>query len=522
MRRTSTSIAALVAAAMLALAACGGGGGGSADDTKAASQDVDRSGTLKVAMNYPPYPLDPHKAASTQASFPFTTLVYDNLTRMGPDLELEPMLATKWEFSDDNKSVTFTLRDDVTFSDGEKLDANAVKLSMDRAMNLPDSTVAVFFPMVESVEVVDALNVKFNTNRSAADLPYVLSGAEGGIVSPAAVDNEDLDVKPVGSGAYVLDKFTTGQNASFNRREDYWDKEAAPAKRIEMTGIVSNATRINAMRSGQYDMSVNKLDQAKQLDALPEKFTTTYYRPAVTYAFIFNTGSDKVNDLKVRQALNYAVDREAINASLLGGKCEPTTQPLPEVYEGHLEESPVDYSYDPKKAKDLLAEAGVSSGLKLTAVVGANISPETTIAETLQAQFKEVGVDLEVRELAGAQLYPAWAEGAADGFVSVKPTQPNGAMTLANQYLNKARFPGKTPAEFDDAVNKAYDPQLSDEERVATLEAASTIAVEQAFDVNICALPTVIAASDKVVGADKMGRSSFVGIPDLRYVGVTG
>ncbi|QGG41594.1 ABC transporter substrate-binding protein [Aeromicrobium yanjiei] len=518
MRRSSTPLTMLVAAAMLALAACSGG---STDEAAPASKDVDRNGTLKVAMNYPPYPLDPHKAASTQASFPFTTLVYDNLTRMGPDLQLEPMLATKWEFSDDNTSVTFTLRDDVTFSDGEKLDANAVKLSMERAMNLPDSTVAVFFPMVESIEVVDAQNIKFNTNRSAADLPYVLSGAEGGIVSPAALDNDDLDVKPVGSGAYVLDKFTSGQNASFNRREDYWDKEAAPAKRIEMTGIVSNATRINAMRSGQYDMSVNKLDQVKQLDALPKKFTTTYYRPAVTYAFIFNTGSEKVSDLRVRQALNHAVDREAINTSLLGGKCEPTTQPLPEVYEGHLEKSPVDYTYDPQKARAMLKDAGVADGLKLVAVVGANISPETSIAETLQAQFKEVGVDLEVRELAGTQLYPAWADGAADGFVSVKPTQPNGAMTLANQYLNPARFPGGTPPEFGEAVNKAYDPKLSDEERVATLEAASRITVEQAFDVNICALPTVIAASDKVVGADTMGRSGFVGIPDLRYVGVT-
>src|SRR5215203_472410 len=141
MKRRLVHSVALVLATSLALVGCGGGGG----------RDADRSATLRVAQNYAAQAMDPHKVGSTTAAFPYVSLVYDRLTQMGPKLELELMLATDWEFSEDGRSVTFTLRDDVTFSDGAVLDAAAVKASLDRALTLPESTVRAFLTMIESV-----------------------------------------------------------------------------------------------------------------------------------------------------------------------------------------------------------------------------------------------------------------------------------------------------------------------------------------------------------------------------------
>lgn len=109
------------------------------------------------------------------------------------------MIATDWEFAPDGMSITFALRDDVTFVDGQSLDAEAVVANFKRAIG-PGSTVSGYLSMVESVEAVDPQHVRINTNRPAADLPYVLSGAAGSLVSPAALDNPDLDVAPVAQG----------------------------------------------------------------------------------------------------------------------------------------------------------------------------------------------------------------------------------------------------------------------------------------------------------------------------------
>ena len=275
------------------------------------------------------------------------------------------------------------------------------------------------------------------------------------------------------------------------------------------------------MAAGEYDLSLNKPDMVSELERLGGGITTYTYDPVVEYAMYLNIDRPGLDDARVRQALNYAVDRDAINASLLDGTCEPISQPLSAVYDGHMTDPSVEYTYDPERARTLLREAGAEN-LALTTVVGAEISPENQIAEALQAMFAEVGVTMRIEAYSGTELYPRWASGTLDGFVNVKPTQPDGAMTLSATYLNPGRFPGEPGPEFGELVAQAQDPLLEDGERVDLLQRAASIPVTEAWDVTICALPTVVTAAGKVVGADTMARSAFVGVPDLRYVGVTG
>lgn len=179
--------------------------GGTSDSGDTDEPDVttaDPDGHLRVGYVIPPSPLDPHRVQSDVGAYSYLTPVYDRLTQLksdGENASLEPMIATDWEFAPDGMSITFALRDDVTFVDGQSLDAEAVVANFKRAIG-PGSTVSGYLSMVESVEAVDPQHVRINTNRPAADLPYVLSGAAGSLVSPAALDNPDLDVAPVAQG----------------------------------------------------------------------------------------------------------------------------------------------------------------------------------------------------------------------------------------------------------------------------------------------------------------------------------
>ncbi|TQM11341.1 ABC transporter substrate-binding protein [Pseudonocardia kunmingensis] len=510
---------AVAAALCLVATACGSGDGG-ADG--AATAEVDRSAALRVAINYAPTSVDPHTVSSPTAGHAYVSLLYDRLTQMGPDLELRPMLATEWTFGDGGRSVTFSLRDDVTFSDGARVDAAAVTASLDRAMTVAGSTAKGNLAMISAVEVVDPVTVRITTNRPAADLPYVLSGVEGSVISPAALDKPDLDVTAVGSGPYTLGRLAVDDSVVLERREGYWDPQAQQAARIELTGVPNDSARMNGLRSGQFDMMMTTAGQFDQVSELGDPYVTHSYPPATTYAVYLNTARPNIDKVKVRQALNYAIDREGISRALLDGRCTPSAQPLPSVYPGHLDPPPVEYAHDPERARQLLAEAGVPDGFGMTILVPAGISLYEQLAAAVQAQLAEVGIAAELTAQTGTQIFGSWGDGGFDGLVNARTTRPTAAMTLQASYLTPSRFPGPTPPGFAEAVSSAYDPTLDEAAYEAAVTKASTIGAESALDVFLCSVPAMWTSTDRVRGGDMMGLSYFSAFGDLRYVGIAG
>lgn len=518
---------AVAAAICLTLAGCGGGTTAPSSNNSnagASAADADPDGHLRVGHTVPAPALNPHKVTSSAAAYPYLTPVYDRLTQMVDNdgqLELAPMVATEWEFSEDGREVVFTLREGITFSDGAQLDADAVAKVLDHAMNTPGSTVASYFSMIENVEVVDPTHVKIVANRPAADLPYVLAGVEASLISPLALDNPDLDVNPVGSGPYIATEVKVGDSATYERREGYWDPEAQLAKTITLRGLTDDNARLNALRSGQIDLMVSKLGQHPQSSNLGSGFGFYSFPAAQLYTMAMNIDRPEIADPRVRQALNFAVDRDGINATLLNGQCEPTGQPLTEGVDGHLAEPPVDYTYDPDRARELLADAGVQD-LTVTALVGAGLSPQDEIASAMQAQFAEVGVTLDVKPMDLVEMTGQFATGAEPAIINVRAGYPSSAQFLTNNYTNPRTFPGTLPPEFAESLEPAFDPTLPDSDRTAALEDTTAVVVENAFDVVLCAVPTQLAFSDKVIGASDMGVSHYLGVIDLRYVGITG
>jgi peptide/nickel transport system substrate-binding protein len=511
----------LLAAAVIStlLAACGGGAAASRD----AGGQVNRSGTLRVALHYALPHTDPHRSSSPIAAFPLTSLIYDRLTQIGPNRELLPMLATTWEFAPDGRSVTFTLREGVTFSDGAALDAEAVRASLERAMTMSESTVKGYLSDIEAVEVVDPRTVRMTTTYPTTALPYVLAGSEGSIISPQALDNPDLDRNPVGSGPFILADIRVNERATLERRPDYWDPEAGRAARIELAGLQNDNARLNALRSNQYDLAFMTVGQLDHLSRLGDEFVTKLYDSGSFFSVALNTDQPNIDNVLVRQALNWAVDRDAINNSLLGGRCTPLTQPLTPAYRpGHLVDPPIAYAHDPEKAKVLLAEAGVPQGFDMKLLVGAGQLPDEHIATAIQEQLAQIGVRVEVVPQEPSQRYPNWTPGSEyEANLFHRPAKPTAAMTLQDQYLSPGRYPGKKPDGFAEAVQRALDPLLDEAAATQALEQASRIGNENAMDIFLCGAPPIVAYSRDIVGADTMALPSYASNADLRYVGVT-
>ncbi|RZL25431.1 MAG: ABC transporter substrate-binding protein [Rhodococcus sp. (in: high G+C Gram-positive bacteria)] len=514
------------AAVVVAVAVTGCGGQSVASNGDLATLDASAanpSGHLRVGYFLPPRPVDPYTVPSTVAAFPYLTPLYDRLTQIvnGKNgSELAPMVATGWEFGPDGRSLTFKLRDDVTFSDGTLLDSAAVKASLERARNLPGSTVASYFSMVSDIETPDASTVTIRTNRPASDLPYVLSGVEGMLISPKAVGNPDLDVQPVGSGPYVLDSLRVGDSVSYVRRDGYWDPSAQLPERITITGFADGNARMNALRSGQIDLAYAMPGDYTQASNLGRGFGFYSYPPSTAYVVNVNTNSATMARPEIRQAMNFAIDRDGINKSILHGQCAPNPQAATPGQVGFLEDPPIRYDFDPERARQILATAGVTN-LEIDMMSPARVSPVVEIATAVRSQLENIGIKVNYQEVDQAEMNTRFSQGDAyDAVLNGRVPRPSSLQSFQYWYRSPALFPGPRPAGFDETLDRAFDPALTADQQAGALEDVTSIATEQAMNVFICATPTQFAYSDKVIGATDMAMSHIQGVPDLRHVGI--
>lgn len=292
------------------------------------------------------------------------------------------------------------------------------------------------------------------------------------------------------------------------------------AQTITITSIPDDNARLNALRSGQVDMLTASLNQWNEVQKLGTGFGSFEYAPVAPYSLYLNVDKPNLKDPRVRQALNYAIDRNGIGTSLTGGLCQPSDQPMPPGKAGYLESPPAAYDYNPDEARRLLAEAGASD-MSLELTVGAVISPQRQMAAAIQSQLEEVGVTVNLVAGDYTDLAGRYASGASDSWLTTRLPSADPAQTLSNNYTSRSQFPGTVPPEFSPALAPAFDPNASADERTTALQAASSLVNEDALDLFICVAPPIYAVTDKVIGIDNMGISGYIGVMDLRYVGLS-
>lgn len=370
-------------------------GGESSDTTAPASSDPVQ--VVVLASDDPPN-MDPHTSGGTEGGNIIVN-VYDSLTTLSADLtETQPALATSWEAIDD-LTWEFKLREDVTFHNGEPFNAEAVKFSADRILEEDPEVARITysFPTLAGVEVVDEYTVRVLTTVPDPILPERMYSFR--VVPPeytSSVPESEFAMNPVGTGAFKFVEFEPGQQLVLEANEDYWN--GAPAiDRLVFRPVPEPSTRVAELQTGGADIiqqapvgQISEIESSEgaRVEVLPGR--------RVTYIGmdLIEGGPEALQDKRVRQALNYAVDVDLILATVLEGQgARVATMFRPDFF--GYDPSIEPYEYNPDLARQLLEEAGYEDGLSLTMQTSETIFPSATeVMQAITAQLADVGVDV--------------------------------------------------------------------------------------------------------------------------------
>lgn len=394
--------AAAVAAAALALSACSGG-------TGTPSGDSSGGGTaplLTLGQFSEPSSFDP-SAAQEGNNMPYYQAVYDTLIKRAPDGTLQPFLATEWNYDEALTSLTLTLRDDVTFTDGAKFDADAAKANIEHFMqaNGPSANQAAD---IASVEATDPTTLVIDLSQPDPSLEQSLSGALGLMASPEALGSDSLASAPVGSGPYTLQNSLVGSEYTFVRNPDYWG-DKLPYDSIKFLVLTDETARINALRSGQINAGVftNPTSASELESANMQVLTQTLDWTGFVYFDRTGSMNPAFADQRVRRAITLSIDKKAILDTISAGRGELTDQIFPTTSAGYLADYDEndEFAYNPDKARELLAEAGYANGFTLNMPISPVFPP--ALYTTIQQNLADVGITMTRTEFGPGQTIPA-------------------------------------------------------------------------------------------------------------------
>lgn len=362
-------------------------------------------GVLVVGQIAEPQSLDPHTVTATN-DFRILVNVYDGLVRFKDGtLEVEPALAESWDISEDGRTYTFKLRQGVKFHDGSDFDADAVKFNFDRMLreDHPFYDTGPFplsfnFSSIEAVNVVDPHTVEFKLKEAFAPFLSNLAYPTGLIVSPAAVEQygKDYGRHPSGTGPFKFVEWLSNQRVVIDRNPDYWGG-AANLEAVVFRPITDANTRVAEMMAGGIDVMVEVPPDNLVTFKQDANFTVAEQAGPHVWFAILNAKSGPFADKRVRQAANYAVNKETLVNDVLQGTATVAAGPIPPAF-NWVESTVEPYPYDPEKAKALLAEAGAEKP-QLTFYVtegGSGMLDPITMGAAIQADLQAVGFAVKI------------------------------------------------------------------------------------------------------------------------------
>jgi ABC-type dipeptide transport system, periplasmic component len=374
-------------------------------------------GTLIIARLSDANNLDPHFSTQINSMAVVQHKMYEGLVMMDRNSEYKPLLATEWKQKDD-VTWEFTLRDGVTFHDGTAFDAEAVKKTINRILDKNQPTPkANMFGMIKEVKVIDPKKVEIILHYPFAGLLSVLASAEGGIISPKAIEQygKDLAKHPVGTGPFVFESWTPGQEIVIVKNENYWGTKPKVDKVVFKT-VPEDTTRVAMVETGEAHVAeqlpVTELERVQNSANMSlgrfESFAVDHIG--------MNVKMKPFDDVRVRQAIAHAIDKEAIIQGVYNNVGKVAISSLgPKVigYSPNIKTP----EYDLNKAKQLLTEAGYGNGLKATVYLNDN-KARINVAEVLQSQLKGIGIDLQIQVMEFGAYLELAAKGEAQMFIS--------------------------------------------------------------------------------------------------------
>ncbi|AEA23980.1 ABC-type transporter, periplasmic subunit [Pseudonocardia dioxanivorans CB1190] len=485
--RTLLRLAALAAAAAVALAGCGAGAGSASGST------------LKWGFSLPTS-WDP-VTSSTGNDINTISLVYASLTQLDEKATAIPGLARSWDYNADGTAVTFHLRPGLTFTDGTPLDADAVKQSLLRGKTQQNSLLKDQLATISDITTSGDLDVTLHLAAPDYQVPNLLAGKTGEIVSPAAFtkDAAAIPTAPVGAGPFKFESFVPESKAVLVKNPGYWNADAIKIDRLELTPTTDPATVIAAVQSGALDVSFipgNQIPQAKAAGLEVDVIDSMQVNQVDV-----NSTLEPLTDRRVVDALKYAIDREQIIDVINGGVGDAVSQPFPKGYVAYDPSLDTAFAYDPAKARQMLADAGYAPGqLSLTVTVNA-LSQAT--AELVQQQLQAVGVNATIKVVPpGSSTWQQEvylgrkAQFALDGTVGRESPVQNLMVVYGSQGLmNTSKV--ATP-EFLAALDAVRRTPLDAPNYPQVLQAAVRAGVQMSPSFSLGTQPRVAVRSKKV------------------------
>lgn len=387
----SRFIAVSVVAGALALSGCAGGGGGGDDE-------------LTLAFSADPASLDPASSANGNTSGWYVQLAYQSLLTVDENGELAAGLADKWEYVDDDfRQFRVTLRDGVTFADGTEITADDVVATIEH-FRTGKGPVVQSWANIEA-EAVSDTEVLFTSSEPNALIGTLLTPKymAGNVISPSGLENPDLLLSEThGAGPYTLDTSSSieGDHYTYVPNENYYDQSEIKWEKITIRVMPNSTSQAQALKTGQIDIMLGDKSVLPELQG-EEKIAETSNAVFSNAIWLLDRDGNldpALGDVRVRQALSYALDRDAITNAAYGdfgtGDSEPATPGDPSY--GYDDELTDYYSYDPDRAKKLLEEAGYADGFDLSVTYKGHQPASKVMVEAAAAQWEELGINVDL------------------------------------------------------------------------------------------------------------------------------
>lgn len=419
--------------------------------------------------------------------------LYEGLVKPTSDGGFIPAVASDYIISDDAKTYTFTLRDGITFHDGTPVTIEDVKYSIDRYAEIQGESSA-FSSLVDSVEVQDDKTLVVNLKESYSEFLPMMTIA----IIPQS--NEDPAGNPIGTGPFKYVSYTPGQNLELKKYDGYWQEGVPSLDSVEFKFIADVDTAFVELQAGTID--ILKYLTSAQAETLGDDYNIVQGSMNLVHAMYLNSAYEPLSKTEVRQALCYAVDRDAINNFIFGGKSHIIgSHMIPAMSKYYEPEAETVYSYDPEKAKELLADAGYADGFDLEITVPSSYSQHVDSAQIIADELSQVGINVTLNQVE----WSTWLQDVYKGG-NFQATVIGFDGTLApSDWLKKyvtddaKNFMHYSNTEYDDVFNTAYTT-VDDDVKVENYKKAQMILAEDAAAVYIEDPANLVAVSKKFGG----------------------
>ncbi|MFO7590996.1 MAG: ABC transporter substrate-binding protein [Acidimicrobiia bacterium] len=438
--------------------------------------------------------------------------IYDTLLRLNPDSgELMPHVAVAWEAEDD-LTWRFELRDGVTFTNGEPLDAAAVEYSIEAMLALgSQSGNAPRIANISDVEVVDDLTVRIHTKAPFPELPYRMQPVGGSgrvfLVPPQYFSEntpEYVQENPIGSGPYRLTELRRGQYVKLDVNPDYWG-DAPEFETVFIHFIPEASTRIAALLSGEMDL-VQRLpfDDEARIAAAPGVHVIED-PSGLVLSIVVDPKHEPFDDIRVREAAALALDLELVVEELLGGRGRvvPALVP-PNAFGFNSDLEP--YGYDPERARELLAEAGYPNGFTLdTNISDGRYVADRATYDVLNAQLAEVGIVANPQVVEWGRLLAMMAEGAAGPFYIIGWDFGEGVGSkMDSLFVTGTRQSRWSDPDYDE-LSRLGNAEMDAEKRAEYWRQAQQLVHERHMFLATWQTSVLYGASDRINWVSKYG-----------------